>query len=1077
MGRFFIARPVFAIVLSVVILIIGSVSYLSLPVAEYPEIAPPTVRVQAQYPGASAETIASTLAAPLEQEINGVEGMIYMYSQSTGDGRMTLTVTFALGTNLDMAQVLVQNRVAVAEPRLPEEVRRIGVTTRKSSPDLLMVVNLFSPDGTRDALYISNYVFLRLRDVLARLDGVGDIQVFGGEEYSMRVWLDPDRMAELDLTADDVVSAVRAQNVQVAGGQLSQPPVETNRAFQPNLTLLGRLEDTGQFERIIVKAGANGRVVLLRDVARIELGARTYNTRSYLGRDNAVAIPISQRPGSNALGTARRVEETMKRLSEEFPPGLAYGIVYNPTEFVAESVSELIATIRDAVGLVVVVVLVFLQRWRAALIPVIAIPVSLVGTFAVMAALGFTVNNLTLFGLVLAVGIVVDDAIVVVENVERHLSEGKTPVEAARATMDEVSGALVAIALVLAAVFIPTAFIEGISGQFYRQFAITIAVATVISCFCSLTLSPALSAMLLRGHGAEGHGAARRGRGAALLRTAGRPLTWFFGVFNRGFDALSRGYGALVRLLVRSWGPSAGMLALYAGLIGLAAFGFTRVPTGFIPPQDRGYVIIALQLPGGASLSRTDEVVQKVRDIALETPGIANVVSFAGFSGATQTISSSTGALFPVLSPFEERLEHGLTSAVVTADLRRRLAAVQDAFVLVIPPPPVPGIGTGGGFAMRVQDRAGLGSKALEDASQELIARLNQTPGLVAVFTPYSAAVPQVYLEVDRTKAQMLGVPVTNVFSTLEAYLGSAYVNDFNLFGRVYRVTAQADSAFRLDREQIPRLRTRNAAGQMVPIGSFVDFRDTVGTDRAPRYNLYPAIEVNGDSLPGFSTGQVIAAVEKAARETLPQGIGFEWTDLSYQQTSAGNTAIYIFPLCVLFVFLVLAAQYESWTLPIAIILIVPMCLLSAIAGVAWLGMDNNILTQIGFVVLVGLASKNAILIVEVAKQYEEEHTCGPVEAVVEACRLRLRPILMTSFAFILGVVPLMTAAGAGSEMRAAIGTAVFFGMLGVTVFGLLFTPVFYVAIRRLTGSRRPAADEEAGAPAPAHAPAPGPAE
>jgi hydrophobe/amphiphile efflux-1 (HAE1) family protein len=1027
--------------------------------------------VQAQYPGASAGTIATTVAAPLEQEINGVENMLYMYSQSTGDGRMTLTVTFALGTDLDMAQVLVQNRVAVAQPRLPEEVRRVGVTTRKSSPDLLMVVNLFSPDGSRDALYISNYVFLRLRDVLARLDGVGDIQVFGGEEYSMRVWLDPDRMAELDLTAEDVVAAVRAQNVQVAGGQLGQPPVDTDRAFQPNLTLLGRLEDSEQFERIIVKAGANGRVVVLRDVARIELGARAYSTRSYLGRDNAVAIPISQRPGSNALGTARRIEETMERLSAEFPPGLSYGIVYNPTEFVAESVSELIAAIRDAVLLVVAVVLVFLQRWRAALIPVIAIPVSLVGTFAVMAALGFSINNLTLFGLVLAVGIVVDDAIVVVENVERHLSDGLPPVEAARRTMDEVSGALVAIALVLAAVFVPTAFIEGISGQFYRQFAITIAVATVISCFCSLTLSPALSALLLRGHGAEGHASAERpGRGAALLRTAGRPIVWFFGVFNRAFDMLSRGYGGLVRRLTGSWGPSLAMLSLYAGLIGLAAWGFIRVPTGFIPPQDRGYAIIALQLPGGASLSRTDEVVRKVRDIALETPGIADVVSFAGFSGATQTISSSTGALFPVFSPFEERLEHGLTAAAVTADLRRRLAAVQDAFVLVIPPPPVPGIGTGGGFAMRVQDRAGLGLKALEDASQELIAKLNQTPGLVAVFTPFSAAVPQVYLEVDRTKAQMLGVPVTNVFSTLEAYLGSAYVNDFNLFGRVYRVTAQADGQFRLDREQIPRLRTRNAAGQMVPIGSFVEFRDVVGTDRAPRYNLYPAIEVNGDALPGFSTGQVIAAVEKAAREVLPQGVGFEWTDLSYQQTTAGNTAIYIFPLCVLFVFLVLAAQYESWTLPIAIILIVPMCLLSAIGGVAWMGMDNNILTQIGFVVLVGLASKNAILIVEVAKQYEENNTCGPVEAVVEACRLRLRPILMTSFAFILGVVPLMTAAGAGAEMRSAIGTAVFFGMLGVTAFGLLFTPVFYVAIRRLTGRRGAGAEgaDTAAEPQPA---------
>ena len=1056
----FVDRPRLAIVIAILTTLAGLLALVRIPVAQFPDIVPPQVSVQAVYPGASAAVVEATVAQIVESAVNGVENMLYMRSNSANDGTYSLSVSFALGTNPDINTVNVNNRIQANLARLPQEVQRSGLVVRKQSSSVLQFVALTSTDPAHTPLFLSNYATINIVDRLARTQGVGQANLFGEQRYSMRVWFEIDRLTSLNLTPGDLAAAIRSQNIQAAVGRLGAQPTPDTQQFQINIQTLGRLVTPEQFGEIVIRANPDGSVLRMRDVARVDLGAQSMEQQSRLNGQPAVTMGIYLSPGANALQVSKALQRALDELSTRFPEGMRAQVLYDSSTFVEETRDEVIKTLLEAFVLVVVVVYLFLGSFRATLIPTIAVPVSLVGAFVILLAAGYSINTISLLAMVLAIGIVVDDAIVVVENVERHLSEGKTPVEAARLTMDEVSGALVAIALVLAAVFIPTAFIEGISGQFYRQFAVTIAVATAISCFCSLTLSPALSALLLRGHGQE-H-ARRQGRFAAAGRAAGRPIQWFFGVFNRAFDALSRGYGRMVRFLVGSWGPSLAMLALYAGLIGLAAWGFVRVPTGFIPNQDRGYVIVALQLPGGASLSRTDEVLRKVRDIALETPGITNVVSFAGFSGATQTISSSTGAMFPVLAPFEERLEHGQTAASITADLRQRLAAVQDAFVLVIPPPSVPGIGTGGGFAMRVQDRAGLGIPALEEAAQALIARLNATPGLVAVFTPFSAAVPQVYLEVDRTKAQMLGVPVTNVFSTLEAYLGSAYVNDFNLFGRVYRVTAQADSQYRLDREQIPRLRTRNAAGQMVPIGSFVEFRDVIGTDRMPRYNLYPAIEVNGDTLPGFSTGQAIEAVARAARETLPQGIGFEWTNLSYQQTTAGNTAIYIFPLCVLFVFLVLAAQYESWSLPVAIILIVPMCLLSAIAGIAWMGMDNNILTQIGFVVLVGLASKNAILIVEVAKQYEETHTCGPVEAVVEACRLRLRPILMTSFAFILGVVPLMTAAGAGAEMRQAIGTAVFFGMLGVTAFGLLFTPVFYVAIRRILGCKK--LDEQAAA-------------
>ncbi len=1047
-GRFFIDRPVFAVVLSVLLLAVGSIAYFTLPVSQYPEVVPPTVTVNARYPGANAQTVANTVAAPIEQEVNGVEGMLYMSSNSTSDGQMNLTITFKLGTDLDKAQVLVQNRVAVAEPRLPEEVRRNGVVTRKDSPDLMMVVHLLSPDNTYDQLYISNYALLRVRDVLNRLDGIGNINLFGARDYSMRIWLDPQKIAALSMTAGEVVAAIQQQNVQVAGGGLAQPPLDTPRDYQLNITLQGRLTEPQEFENIIVKHGDGGRIVRLKDVARVELGARDYVTNSFLDGKPAVVLAISQLPGSNALETAARVRDAVQTLSKDFPPGLEYRIVYDTTGFIAESIHELIKTIGEAMVLVVLVVMLFLQRWRAAIIPVLAIPVSLIGTFAVMSALGYSVNNLTLFGLVLAVGIVVDDAIVVVENVERNLSLGHSPIESARITMDEVGGALVSIALVLSAVFIPTAFIDGIQGAFYRQFAVTIATATLISAFNSLTLSPALCARLLRAHTPE-HRAA-----TARLAMVGALTDRFFTGFNRLFDRMADGYARLVSRLTRL---TPIMVCIYVLLIAATGFLFTRIPGGFIPALDQGYLIMAIQTPEGTSLANTTKVIQKAAQIARETPGIAHTVQFAGFSGATRTIAPNAGAIFTPLDPFEQRLPKGLTATAVLQNLQKRVAmAIPEALIFVVPPPPIRGLGTSGGFTLRVQDVASAGPAALEQATWALALAGNQVPGLINVFTPFSARAPQVYLDVDRVKAQMLGVPMTSVFQTLAVYLGSAYVNDTNLFGRTFQVTAQADGHFRLDPENIGRLETRNDQGQMVPLGSFVDFRFVTGPDRVLRYNLFPAAELQGNNLAGVSSGTAIIEMEKAAATALPPGFKAEWTDLSYQEKNTGNSALYIFPLCVFFVFLVLAAQYESWSLPFAILLIVPMCLLSAVAGLMMRGMDNNILAQIGFVVLVGLASKNAILIVEFARQLEAEGR-NRYDAVIEACRLRLRPILMTSFAFILGVVPLMIATGAGAEMRQSLGTAVFFGMLGVTFFGLLFTPVFYVMVRRFAGRDRAA--------------------
>jgi len=1051
LGSLSVNRPILAMVLSIVLLIVGALAYTTLPVAEYPEVVPPTVVVTAQYPGASAQTISDTVAAPIEQQINGVEDMLYMYSQATSNGQLTITVTFKLGTDLDKAQVLVQNRVAIAQPQLPDEVQRNGVVTRKNSPDILMVVFMLSPDDSLDQLYISNYALLQVRDQLLRLDGIGDIQIFGARDYSMRVWLDPDKIATLGMTAGDVVAAIRAQNLQITGGQIAGPPI-ADRAFQPNLTFTGRLKDIAQFEDIVVKAGEDGRTVRLRDVARVELGALDYSTNSFMLRKTAVAMLVTQRPGSNALATAKGISDTMARLKGSFPKGLDYNIGYNPTEFIAQSIHELIKTIYEAMILVVIVVLVFLQGWRPAIIPIVAIPVSLVGTFAAMAALGYAINNLTLFGLVLAVGIVVDDAIVVVENVERHLRDGMGRREAALKTMEEVGGALVSIALVLCAVFVPTAFLGGISGLFFQQFAVTIAVATAISCFCSLTLSPALASQILVGH--EEH------RRPAAWNIIGRAWEAFTGVFNRGFDWLSNFYADIAGFVIRH---RVVMLLVYVALIGSAGWLIATTPQGYIPAQDRGYVIISAQLPGAASLARTTDIVKRIQDIALDTPGIIRVAAFAGLSGATRTQASNSAALFPVFEEPEVRLKKGLTAAIITANLRKRLASIEGAFIIVIPPPPIPGIGTGGGFTMRIEDRQGRGSQLLAAATDELVNAARKAPGLTSVFSPYSANTPQTFVDIDRVKAQKLGVPIQNVTDAIETYFGSTYVNDFNILGRTYHVTAQADLKFRKETADLARLRTRNAAGDMVMLGSVVDFKDVSGPDRVARYNLYSTAELQGESVAGTSSATAIATMKKLADDTLPTGFAYEWTDLSFQQVTGGNAGLYVFPICVLFVYLVLAAQYGSWTLPFAVILIVPMCLLAATLGVRIMGQDVNILTQIGFVVLVGLAAKNAILIVEFARDIELEGR-GRLDAVIEACRLRLRPILMTSFAFILGVLPLVISSGSGSEMRQAVGVAVFFGMLGVTLFGLVFTPIFYMVVRNLADGGKPKLEKEAKA-------------
>ena len=1034
--HFFIDRPIFATVLSVFVTLIGLGALAILPVAQYPEIVPPTVQVTTVYPGASAETVSRTVATPLEQQINGVENMLYMNSQSTGDGKLTVTVTFRIGTDLNVAQMLTQNRVQDALPRLPEDVQRLGVQVRKATPNILLAVHLYSPDSSRDVLYLSNYATLHVKDVLARLPGVGDVTFQGAREYAMRIWLDPDKVAAHNLSAGEVLAALRAQNVQVSAGILNQPPVASQQAYQLNVQTLGRLSTPDQFAAIILKSDPQGRVTRLRDVGRVEVGAADYGSTAFMDREPGLPLLIFAQPGANSLAVEHEVLSTMETLAQAFPPGVRYKVIYDPTIFVGKSVDEVITTIFVAILLVVGVVFLFLQSWRAAIIPVIAIPVSLVGTFTVLYALGISLNNLSLFGLVLAVGIVVDDAIVVVENVERNLERGMAPAKAAHVTMDEVGGALISIALTLCAVFVPSAFLSGISGLFFRQFAVTIAASTLISCFVSLTLSPALCAVLFKAH-EPGHGR----RSSAI----GRLVRAAFARFNFGFEWLSTGYGRLTRRLVQMTGL---VLLVYAALIGIAGFQFARAPTGFIPEQDQGYLITVVQLPPGSTLDRTEAVVKKAVEIIMTTTGIEHVAPFAGLDATTFTVASNAGTIFSGLPSLYSHQIDGVTATTVLNDLRKRLSVIQEAYVLTIPPPPVQGLGTAGGFKLMLQDRAGLGSDALARAAQTLVAAANKEPSFAGVFTLFGTRAPSIYTDIDRERAEKVGLTPTDVFSTLQVYLGSQYVNDFNYLGRTYQVIAQADGSFRRDPQDIARLKARNTSGEMVPIGTVARLKYENTPYRVPRYNLFPAAEVMGVAAPGVATGTALHRMEELAREVLPPGIGFEWTELAFQQQEPGTPSLLVFGAAALFVFLVLAAQYENWKLPLAVVMIVPMCLLASVTGLLARGLPIDVLAQIGFVVLVGLAAKNAILIVEFARQAEEDGAT-PGEAAVRAARTRLRPILMTSLAFILGVAPLVVATGAGAEMRQSLGTAVFSGMLGVTAFGLLFTPAFYTVVRK----------------------------
>jgi len=1041
-SHFFIRRPIFAGVIAILITIIGAFAYFGLPVSQFPAVVPPTVTVSANYPGASAETVADTVAAPIEQQINGVDNMLYQSSQSTGDGRVTITVTFKLGTNLDTAQVLVQNRVALAESSLPEEVRRQGVVVRKTSPSWLMAVNVLSPDNSLDRGYVSNYALTQIKDRLTRIDGIGDVQVFGARDYAMRVWIDPGRTSALGLTAGEVVAALRAQNIQVAAGTVGQPPFDTGAAQQLSVETQGRFKTADEFADIIVRTDASGAITRVRDVARVELGAEDYGVNAYLSGQDSIIMGITQRPGTNALAAAEGVKAELAAASQSFPKGLEYRIIWNPTEFISESMDAVVKTLFEAVLLVVLVILVFLQSWRAAVIPIVAIPVSLIGTFAVLAGLGYSLNTLSMFGLVLAIGIVVDDAIVVVENVERNLEHGLSPREASHKSMDEVSAALVAIVLVLCAVFVPTTFLTGITGEFYRQFAVTISAATIISLILSLTLSPALAALLLRPKAEEAPASGWR-------RVVWRAGNWF----NRNFDRLGDWYAGITRRFASA--PKR-MFATYAALVVATGLIFTATPAGFIPAQDQGYALAAIQLPAGSSIEETDRVLKKAVKKLLEVPGTEAAVMFSGFDGASGTQASNAGAAYVTFKPFAERAGTDRTELNIENDMRAALADMNEAFVFVIPPPVIQGVGNGGGYRMMVQDRSDAGYQALEAAAGGVIGEAHKSKELANVFTLYNTATPRIYANIDRAKSDMLGVPASRVFEAMQVYLGSSYVNDFNLLGRTFRVTAQADAPFRDDPADIAQLKTRSNGGGMVPIGAVATFEDRTGPYRVTRFNLFPAVEVDGDTAPGYSTGQALAKMEVIAKN-LPQGFSAEWTDLAFQQKAAGNVAALIFALSVVFVFLVLAAQFESLMLPISIILIVPMTLLAAMLGVNFRGLDNNILTQIGLIVLIGLAAKNAILIVEFAKQAEERGATA-LQAAVEAARVRLRPILMTSFAFILGVLPLVTASGPGWELRQALGTAVFYGMIGVTAFGLIFTPTFYVACRALADriKRRP---------------------
>ena len=1035
-SKFFIDRPIFAAVLSLLIFIAGVMAMGQLPISEYPEVVPPSVVVRAMYPGANPKVIAETVATPLEEQINGVDKMLYMSSQGTADGVMSLTVTFKLGTDPDLAQQLVQNRVAQALPRLPDIVRQLGVTTIKSSPDLTMVVHLLSPDARYNELYLRNYALLNVKDRLARLNGVGQVMLFGSGDYAMRIWLNPDKVASHNLTATDVVNSIREQNIQVAAGQIGASPSVPGIDNQLLVNAQGRLQTEAEFGDIIIKTD-HGAVTRLKDVARIELGASQYGLRSLLNNKPAVAVPIFQAPGSNAIKVSDDVRATMEELKISFPPGLEYSIVYDPTVFVRDSIKAVIVTLFEAVLLVVLVVIVFLQTWRASIIPLLAVPISILGAFAPLLIMGFSINALSLFGLVLAIGIVVDDAIVVVENVERNIEHGLTPREATYKAMREVSGPIIAIALTLCAVFVPIAFISGLTGQFYKQFALTIAISTVISAFNSLTLSPALAAVLLKGKDEPKD---------ALTRGMDVLFGWFFSRFNRFFHRASDNYARDVVGVLnhRGWA-----LGVYGALIGVAFLLFHFTPTGYIPMQDKQYLLGIAQLPEGASLDRTESVIRRMSEIGMAEEGVQSSVAFPGLSVHGFSNSSNAGIVFFTLKPFSERHRPDLSGQAIAGKINMKMGAIQDAFLFVLPPPPVMGLGTSGGFKLEIEDRGDQGYDELSKITEQVKMKAWQSPVLAQVYSGFQVNVPQLRADVDRTKAKQLGVSITDVFSTMQIYLGSLYINDFNKFGRTFQVVAQAEAPFRAHAADILSLKTRNEAGQMVPLGSVLDVHESFGPERAARYNAYRSADINASAAPGVPQEVAEAAMVKILDATLPKGMSYEWTELKYQQILAGNTAIFVFPLCILLAFMVLAAQYESLSLPLAVILIVPMCLLCAMTGV-WLDRtDNNIFTQIGLIVLVGLACKNAILIVEFARELELQGR-GIVAAAIEACRLRLRPILMTSFAFIMGVVPLMISSGAGAEMRHAMGVAVFSGMLGVTFFGLFLTPVFYVVIRKL---------------------------
>jgi len=1041
LSKFFIDRPIFAGVLSLLIFLGGLIAVRGLPISEYPEVVPPSIVVRATYPGANPKVIAETVATPIEEQINGVEGMLYMSSQATTDGLMTLTVTFKLGTDPDKAQQLVQNRVARAEPRLPEEVRRLGITTVKSSVDLTMVVHLLSPTGRYDMTYLRNYAVLNVKDRLARVQGVGDVQLFGSGDYAMRVWLDPQKVANRGLSAGDVVAAIREQNVQAAAGVVGASPGLQGIDVQLPVNAQGRLQTEDEFGDIIVKTGNGGEVTRLRDISRIEMGAADYSLRSLLDNKDAVAVPIFAAPGSNAIAISDGVRATMADLKAAMPEGLTYEIVYDPTQFVRASIESVVHTLLEAIALVVLVVILFLQTWRASIIPLLAVPVAVVGTFGVMHVFGFSINALSLFGLVLAIGIVVDDAIVVVENVERNIEGGLSPREATYRAMREVSGPIIAIALVLVAVFVPLAFITGLTGQFYRQFALTIAISTVISAINSLTLSPALAALLLKGHDAPKDWLTR-----GMDRVLGRFFRGFNRLFQRGSERYSVGVkGAISRKAV--------MLGIYA-LLAVATVGlFQLVPKGFVPAQDKQYLIGFAQLPDGATLDRTEDVTRRMDDIVMKQPGVEHAITFPGLSINGFTNSSNSGIVFVALKDFDQRKDPSLSAGAIAGSLNQQFGQIQDAFIAIFPPPPVQGLGTTGGFKLQLEDRASLGFDALDAAQKAFMAKAYQTPELAGLFSSWQVNVPQLYADIDRTKARQLGVPVTSVFETLQIYLGSLYANDFNRFGRTYSVRVQADAAFRARPEDIGTLKVRSTTGEMVPLSALLKVVPTFGPERAMRYNGFLTADINGGPAPGYSSGQAQDAIKRIAAETLPPGISYEWTDLTYQEILAGNSAALIFPIAILLVFLVLAAQYESLTLPLAILLIVPMGLLAAMTGVWLTKGDNNVFTQIGLMVLVGLSAKNAILIVEFARELEFAGRT-PIQAAIEASRLRLRPILMTSMAFVMGVLPLVLATGAGAEMRHAMGVAVFAGMIGVTAFGIFLTPVFYVLLRRMTGNR-----------------------